>query len=126
MNLKMFSSMKTTEDVFKFKESTTEKLEKYINQKKTKHERIMVGNRWFRQVVINATMFVMCSCFITFMIVSVMSFLSSKSITFYDSRSGQDTITLVDTIYVQSPDTTVAMDTIVKNMEIDGNNVVND
>lgn len=86
----------------------------------------MIGNRWFRQIVINATMFVMCSCFITFMIVSVMSFLSSKSITFYDSRNGQDTITLVDTIYVQSPDTTMAMDTIVRNMEIDGNNVVND
>lgn len=86
----------------------------------------MVGNRWFRQVVINATMFVMCSCFITFMIVSVMSFLSSKSITFYDSRNQQDTITLVDTIYVQSTDTTMAMDTIVRNMEIDGNNVVND
>lgn len=29
----MFSSMKTTEDVFDFKESTTEKLDKYINQK---------------------------------------------------------------------------------------------
>lgn len=72
----------------------------------------MVGNRWFRQVVINATMFVMCSCFITFMIVSVMSFLSSKSITFYDSRSGQDTITLVDTIYVQSPDTTTKVVTV--------------
>lgn len=33
LNLKMFGGMKTTEDVFKFKESTTEKLEKYINQK---------------------------------------------------------------------------------------------
>lgn len=96
---------------------------KYINQKTV---RIMTGNRWFRQVVINATMFVMCSCFITFMIVSVMSFLSSKSITFYDSRSGQDTITLVDTIYVQNTDSTVVADTIVRNMEIDGNNVVND
>lgn len=105
----MFKGMKTTEDVFDFKESTTEKLEKYINQKTV---RIMVGNRWFRQVVINATMFVMCSCFITFMIVSVMSFLSSKSITFYDSRSRQDTITLVDTIYVQSPDTTMKVVTV--------------
>jgi hypothetical protein len=46
------------------------------------------------------------------MIVSVMSFLSSKSITFYDSRSGQDTITLVDTIYVQSPDTTIKVVTV--------------
>lgn len=119
----MLKGMKTTEDVFECKESTTEKLEKYINQKS---KRIMVGNRWFRQVVINATMFVMCSCFITFMIVSVMSFLSSKSITFYDSRSGQDTITLVDTIYIQSPDTTVAMDTVVRNMEINNDNVVND
>nr|DAG97982.1 MAG TPA: hypothetical protein [Ackermannviridae sp.] len=86
----------------------------------------MIGNRWFRQIVINATMFVMCSCFITFMIVSVMSFLSSKSITFYDSRSGQDTITLVDTIYVQNTDSTVAMDTVVRNMEINNDNVVND
>jgi hypothetical protein len=56
------------------------------------------------------------------MIVSVMSFLSSKSITFYDSRSGQDTITLVDTIYVQSPDTTMKVvtvedTTIVENAE---------
>lgn len=84
----------------------------------------MIGNRWFRQIVINATMFVMCSCFITFMIVSVMSFLSSKSITFYDSRNQQDTITLVDTIYVQNPDSTVVADTIVRNMEInEGGNV---
>lgn len=28
LNLKIFKSMKTTEDVFKFKESTTEKLER--------------------------------------------------------------------------------------------------
>lgn len=33
LNSKMFKGMKTTEDVFEFKESTTEKLEKYINQK---------------------------------------------------------------------------------------------
>ena len=77
-----------------------------------------MGNRWFRQVIINATMFVMCSCFITFMIVSVMSFLSSKSITFYDSKSQQDTITLVDTIYVQEADTKIVADTIIKSMEI--------
>jgi hypothetical protein len=83
----------------------------------------MVGNRWFRQIVINATMFVMCSCFITFMIVSVMSFLSSKSITFYDSRNPKDTITLVDTIYVQNADTSRVADTIVRSMEIGNDNV---
>lgn len=33
LNSKMFKGVKTTEDVFEFKESTTEKLEKYINQK---------------------------------------------------------------------------------------------
>lgn len=85
-----------------------------------------MDNRWFRQTVVNATVFVMCSCFITFMVVSVMSFLSSKSITFYDSKKPQDTITLVDTIYVQGADTTIMADTIVKSMEINDNNNIND
>ncbi len=35
----MFKGVKATEDVFDFKESTTEKLEKYINQKHENNDR---------------------------------------------------------------------------------------
>lgn len=81
-----------------------------------------VGDRWFKSIIVNATMFVMCSCFITFMIVSVMSFLSSKSISFYDSGSEKDTITLIDTIYVQNTDTVIIVtDTVIRNVETSDN-----
>lgn len=58
----------------------------------------------FRSTIISATMFVVCCCFILFVIVATISFLQSRSITFYDSKidSLKNSIPVVrDTVFIR-------------------------
>lgn len=73
-----------------------------------------MSNHGFRSTIVNATMFVVCCCFILFVIVATISFLQSNSTKIYDSKLGEKNI-IVDTI--ERVDTIIIHDTIVISRE---------